>query len=166
MDLANFLPVDRYGKGEAKSWESLIKEVESGECSIEWEDDKPIRVIRVLKIAVCDPDGNNLYEAYQEFNDGRRRERGLWGVSEKVKPDEDLLSAVPRAIQEELGIELSQFSFQIDPQIEIEDKESPSYPGLMTRYVKRSAVVYLDESAVKPEYVEIQLDKKTVFVWR
>ena len=155
-----------YGSGEAKYWDSLLKEIESGECQIEWEGDRPIRVIRVLKIDVSDPDGNSLYEAYQEFNDGRRRERGLWGISEKLQPGEDLQIAVVRAMAEELGIKTSQFSFMTDPCHEVEEKESPSYPGLLTRYITYSATAYLDYDAVRDTYVEVQEDKKTVFVWK
>lgn len=160
------LPLDQYGQGSAKSWQSLLKEIESGECQIEWDGDRPIRVIRVLKIDVSDPDGNSLYEAYQEFNDGRRRERGLWGISEKVRPNEDLQIAVVRAMAEELGVWSNQFNFSIDPSHEVEEKDSPSYPGLRTRYIKYSASACLDESAVCPEYVEVQSDKLTIFIWR
>lgn len=156
-----------YGSGEAKSWQSLLNEIESGDCSIEWSNDGiPVRVVRVLAISVCDPDDNKLYEAYQEFADGRRRGRGLWGVSEKLKTEEDLQQATVRAIKEELGIDSSKFSFMVDPCHETEEKYSPSYPGLKTRYIRHFATVYLDFSAVKDEYIEIQPDKKTVFVWR
>lgn len=164
--LKNILPIDQYGQGSAKSFDSLCQEIRSGECQIEWEDDKPIRVIKVLSVKVNDPDGNNLFEAYQEFSDGRKRERGLWGISEKVQDGEDLQSAAIRAIKEELGIETSQFSIMVDPSFEVENKESPSYPGLASRYILYSAMAYIDKSAVKPEYIEVQADKKTVFIWR
>lgn len=169
--LEQVLDKSLFGKGVAKSWQSLVDEIQSGECQILWSGDRPIRQISVLKIQILadeasDFPGASLYEAYQEFLDGRRRSRDLFGLSEKIKPGEDLDTAAVRALQEELGINSSQVAVQLDPEQKVEEKESPSYPGLVTRYVFHAALVVLKADVVLPRYEEIQPDKKTVFVWR
>lgn len=166
--LLEFLDPDLYGVGQAKSWEALLEEIASGECQIDYSSGKPVRVIEVASIDVIAPDGSRLFEAYQEFSDGRRRERKLWGVSEKFKPGEKSdRSLIRRALKEELGIEGKDILAScFDSKYTVERKESPSYPGLVTEYRKFKAEVKISAEAVKPEYVEIQADKKTVFIWR
>lgn len=160
-----------YGQGDAKSWESLIEEIETGECHIVWSDNFPVREVSVLRIEVIASEdsqfpGAYLYKVYQEFSDGRRRKRKLSGLSEKIKPGEDLDKAAARAISEELGIDSSLAAIQIDPCQEVFEEESPSYPGLMSRYLFYIATAHLDASVVKEFYVEIQKDKQTLFRWR
>lgn len=170
--LEKVLDKNLYGKGSAKSWQALVQEVESEECKILWEDNIPIRQVSVLRIEVIaarecsNYSGMRLHEAYQEFIDGRRRERNLPGLSEKIKPDESINEAVIRAVHEELDIDTSLVSIQLNPCQETEEKYSPSYPGLLTRYSFRDATAILSVETVRPQYVEVQEDKKTVFEWR
>lgn len=171
MELEKVLDLSLYGQGSAKSWQSLVQEVESGDCIILWEGDRLVREISVIKIEIIaslasDFPGATLFEDYQEFSDGRRRSRNFFGLSEKVKSGEDLDLAAVRAIKEELGVDGDQFSLQLDPCREVKVHESPSYPGLLTRYVFHAATAVLDAEAVMPQYEEVQPDKKTFFVWK
>lgn len=163
-----------YGVGYAKPWNSLLREIEMGECSITWRDGKPIREVELICIQVqgneaSDFSNKRLFESYQEFRDGRRRERGLWGVSEKMLPGEVPTLAARRALQEELGFfdrDLEEIVLIVNPTNTQEEKESPSYPGLWSHFTRHQAIAYLPQHLCQERYVEIQADKTTVFVWR
>ena len=163
--LLESLPIAQYGKGQAKTVKQMIEEIESGESQIIWENGKPIRVINLVCVEVVSEDGEQqLVEEKQVFSDGRVRERGIWGVSEKLKPNEEPYEGAIRAMKEELGVE--NCSIQFDS-IEKEENESPSYPGLLTRYLKLNYQARVWDEDYKPEgYVEKQKDKTTYFVWR
>lgn len=172
--LEKMLDRSLYGAGKAKSWDSLVQEIIAGECRIVWEQGQPIRQVEFMSIQVnADRDsefaGLQLVEAYQQFSDGRRRERGLRPVSEKFKPGEDRLTVTKRALQEELGFsarEVEEIAITLDSAIVRETKESPSYPGLTTQYICHRAIACLPFHLCKAEYVEVQPDKKTVFIWK
>lgn len=176
MNLIECLPIAQYGQGQAKTVEHLLKEIQSGECQIEWQDNRPIRVINVLVADVFSLDGKQyLVEEKQVFADGRVRDRKekngspKRGISEKMQPGEVSQDAVFRAVEEELGLEDDGWGAIRTACLgqEIEEEESPSYPGLLTRYIKHKWQVFLSPELVKPEgYVEIQSDKSTYFVWR
>ena len=163
--LLESLPIAQYGKGQAKTVEHLLKEIESGEAQIVWEGGKPVRVVNLVCVEVVSEDGEQqLVEEKQVFSDGRVRERGIWGVSEKLKPNEDPYEGAIRAMKEELGVE--NCSIQFDS-TEREENESPSYPGLTTRYLKTNYTAKVWHEDYRPEgYVEKQKDKTTYFVWR
>lgn len=173
-DLEQCLDKSLYGRGNAKSWNSLIREIETGECSIHWIGGKPVRRVVMICIQVqgdaqSEFSNMRLFEAYQEFTDGRRRERGLWGVSEKMIPGEEPSFAAKRALKEELGFsekEIQEVLFVHDPTIYREGKESPSYPGLFSQFTRYQATAHLPQHLYKESYIEVQADKRTVFVWR
>lgn len=165
MNLLERLPINKYGQGQAKTVEHLLEEINSGEAQIVWESGKPIRQISIVCIEVASEDGERqLFEEKQVFSDGRVRQREIWGLSEKLKPNEDPHEGAIRAMKEELGIE--NCSIQFDS-TEKEEKESPSYPGLVTRYLKTNFLARVWNEDFNPEgYVEEQADKSTYFVWR
>lgn len=99
MVLMSTLPLEQYGKGRAKTFTELIKEIESGECKIVWEDGIPIRCIQVVNIYVYSPAGKRLKEDRQEFLDGRVRRREMKGILEKRFPAEKINDAAIRAMQ-------------------------------------------------------------------
>lgn len=157
-----------YGQGNAKEFTALLEEIKTGDCEIVWEHTQPIRLVNVVLVVVISHHGERLTEAYQEFSDGRIRKRGMQELAEKRKPGEDPEAAARRALQEELGIPTDELVFEhLSP---TEEKlsvatESFSYPGLKTRYSRIWFRVHLPETLYQVEYVEIQLDKKTVFHW-
>jgi hypothetical protein len=172
--LEQVLDRSQYGVGDAKSWDTLLREIDRGECVITWSDGKPIREVELICIQVQGDarsqfSDRKLFEAYQEFRDGRRRERNLWGVSEKMLPGEVPALAARRALCEELGFcdrELEDIVFVFHPTIDQAEKESPSYPGLWSRFTRHRAIAYLPQHLCHEQYVEHQVDKTTVFVWR
>lgn len=166
--LKQALPLSEYGKGKAKSFQQLLTEVESGETQIVWQNNRPIRLLKIVVLKVyCR--GQMLVEDRQEFPDGRVRDRGIEGLSEKLYLQESHNEAVYRTLQEELGLfvdELQGVSVQFLGQ-ELEKKESPSYPGLESHYDKYMYEVHLPDDLYKPEYTEFCDDgMRTYFTWK
>jgi len=161
--LSEWLNQSLYGVGEAKTFEALLHEIEQSECEIVWEDNRYIRLVQVVLVEVFSSAGK-LVEDRQEFRDGRSRRRGIEGISEKRRRDEDPLDAAKRALQEELGI-TADIEVKFVQQTTGE-KISPSYPGLLSRYTKDLFTCYLPDELIQLEYVEVQDDKQTFFVWK
>jgi len=125
------IDVSQWGTSTSKSLENLWDEYLRGE--IYFVADPPLRIVQVVQIIV----GRNdmiLLEMEQEFSNSKRRSRNQ-PPSEKIKPGEDLYDAALRCLNEELGLEpvqidIDKFSYTAKEEI----IESPSYPGLLTRY--------------------------------
>lgn len=162
------LPVEQYGQGKAKTLEHLFKEIQGGGCILIEEGKDLIRKVRSANILIYYQDeGGGLFflkELKQVFKDGRERNRNFeWSVSEKLEPGESREEAALRAMSEELGI------FNSNPKFlrtENQDIESPSYPGLATRYESNFFEIYLSHAQHNPDgYQEKQPDKTTYWVW-
>ena len=105
QDLKNVLPLELYGHGQAKSFQSLLDEIENGESQIIWEENKPVRRLKVCRVKViCLDKELTLYEDHQEFADGHIRQRGFDYLSEKMGVNENPIIAACRALREELGM--------------------------------------------------------------
>lgn len=164
--LERALPLHLYGEGAAKSVESLIQEIESGECQLIWENEIPVRILRVSLITVRSPLGS-LWEERQEFHDGRVRFRNLEGVSEKCRPQESFEETAIRGLQEELGLERALVAPQLQEircETEFCTRFSMSYPGLKSCYTRGIFSIWLEHPA--PNYIEFGTEKNTYFVWR
>ncbi len=119
-----------WGKGNSKDVLALWRELVEGETKL--EDTPPRRVVRVVQV-IIKREEMILVEAKQEMGDGRVRIRNLL-PSEKMKPEESPQDAAHRCLDEELGIASDQAKILPDHQERREEQESPSYPGLTTRY--------------------------------
>ena len=169
QDLKSVLPLELYGHGQAKSFQSLLDEIEKGESQIIWEEDKPVRCLKVCRVKVISLDNElTLFEDRQEFADGRVRQRGFDKLSEKMGVAENPITAAERALKEELG--MSSEALKLTPiypdGIDGKELESPSYPGLLTRYEFHDFLAYYTVEYWQEEFREVQPDKTTVFVWR
>jgi hypothetical protein len=174
LDLEKYLssfkiPIDKWGKGYAKTTEHLLWEIESGECNL--VEDKGI-LFREIEFVMCEIfylEGDRKYkliEDKQVFKDGRVRTRKKdSSVSEKIKMGEDPFESLKRGILEELGIVLEDSQIE-QKEIIDEEEESNSFPGLITRYKGNNFICYLNRSQYNPNgYKEIQKDKITYFSW-
>lgn len=163
--LKSVLDLSLYGKGQAKDFESLITEINQGESVIIWEGNKPIRLLQVCRVRVLCGE-QELYEDRQQFADGRTRKRGIRGLAEKLMPDEAPEVAAVRALKEELGI-VEEVPI-IPDGTQQEEKESPSYPGLLSRYIFHDFIAQLPPHLHQDEYVEGCNDdvKRTYFTWK
>ncbi len=167
------VPLERWGTGEARSLEHLVKELEAGEATLDIEDDG--RIVRTgFGVAVwvyyVDAEGRRfrLKEDRQVYARGGERRRGdkiQMSIGEKRKSDESVEEAATRAFQEELGLAIPFTRFETLPR---RDRRTPSeaFPGIDTRYVTEVFQVTLNPDEVNPEgYTEVQPDKTTYFVW-
>ena len=160
-----------WGTGQAKTLTHLQNEIQDGETVL--ITDQTGKIIRQVLVGVAiiyydSPDGKKyqLREDKQIFKDGRQRKRNLKeAVSEKMKPNENPTEAMSRGISEELGI-----SSKINlTKLGVDEKTftSPSYPGLVSKYVYHRFQVMLDDEQFNPKgYIENQSDKSTYFIWK
>ena len=165
------ISTSEWGKGEAKTLRHLVQELQEGECSLIADEQGALTrtvVVGGANVLYTSSEGQlfQLIEEKQVFNDGRERKRDLGSaVSEKMKPGEDPTQAMVRGIREELGI-----SGDISISYEGHSEKtilSPSYPGLLSRYLNHKFTVTLQDSQFNPHgYVEVQSDKSTYFVWK
>ncbi len=125
------IDVSQWGMNSTKTPENLWDEYVRGEVS--FQANPPRRIVSVV-IIIISRDDMILLEVEQEFHNGKRRSRNQ-PPSEKIKPGEDLHDAVLRCLHEELGLKAAQIDFdESHYKREEETRESPSYPGFMTRY--------------------------------
>jgi hypothetical protein len=158
-----------WGKGEAKTLAHLVKELREGECSLVEENGSLIRTVIVGGSDVFHETPEGLFrlkEEKQVFRDGRERRRDLGSaVSEKMKPDEVPVEAMVRGLCEELGIN-GAVSMHYNGESG-RTVESPSYPGLTSRYINHKFTTFLSADQFRPEgYIEVQDDKSTYFIWQ
>jgi hypothetical protein len=160
------IDISCFGKGQAKSLDHLLTEVEGGEAILIERGNALVRQIAVLNIDVFTDVGGRrrLVEDRQEFSDGRVRRRKLpASLAEKLHEGEDLHESIPRALEEELGVRM--FSIISPISEKVETGESPSYPGLLSEYIVYSVEVLIDETEYREDYRETQTDKSTFFIW-
>lgn len=166
--------IDNYWNQGNKTVSQLLEEIQLWETLLYVDTDtqKVIREIKVLNINVL---YNNLKlkEDYQMIKDedwnenGIRRDRDhldAW-VSEKIHAGEDIRAAIKRGVQEELDVILD--DSQVNEYVETsKEKESPSYPWILTIYRILTTTVTLKSNQYNPDgYIEEQPDKNTYFVW-
>lgn len=125
------IDTETWGAGGAKGVGDLWREIEAGESQL--EDDPPRRVVEVVQVIIRRGD-RVLLEIEQELADGRRRQR-MRPPSEKLKRGEDYAQAARRCLVEELGAKPADVALVPSThRLEQQTLDSPSYPGLPTRY--------------------------------
>lgn len=124
------IDVTGWGEGDSKTPADLWREYVVGESY--FFDDPPRRLVEVAQLLIRRGD-MVLIEIEQEFADGRRRSR-LRLPSEKVMRGEEPITAAVRCLQEELGFGPGDVMMKIGDEFIQMTADSPSYPGLPTRY--------------------------------
>lgn len=120
-----------WGTGSSKSTSNLWDEYLQGEVS--FEAHPLMRIVRVVQVLVK-RDDMILLEVEQVFKNGKRRFRNQ-PPAEKIKGNENIIDAAYRCLIEELGLSRDQVDFMgVDQEMEYVIRDSPSYPGLPTRY--------------------------------
>lgn len=166
------IPVDQFGTGGAKTVQHLLNEVADGESVLSVDaKGKLHRELSVLWVDVISTHANGdvyaLKEDRQIFNDGREKRRQLnSSIGEKLKPGEEPVQAVTRALAEELGIQEKETT-SVHYLGEEQKVHTPdTYPGLESSYYFYKYATVIAEEAFKPEgYVEYQADKTNYYVW-
>jgi|LakMenEpi03Aug12_release.lakeMendotaPanAssembly.Ray.scaffolds.fasta_scaffold769694_1 hypothetical protein len=159
------LPLEKYGIGQAKLFDRLIEEIEQGETQIIFADNQPIRLIQVARIYIfCNK--KQLVESKQLIKGQGERIRNIRCISEKFKLNESAINAACRGIKEELGICINSSDLELFGK-KSEEKESPSYPGLTTRYAFYDFRWDMPEEYFNPDgYVADEGDCVTYFEWK
>ena len=167
------IPVEQWGKGQAKTVGHLLREVAAGQSILRELDGELVREVHVLWADVMHVAGDGgvflLREAYQELiddSDRRIRTRTLpASIGEKIVPGEDPGEAAARALRKKLDIE----SFVARYELTTSERLQPadSYPGLNCLYRDMQTVLLLvGDEHFRPEgYVGEQPGKNSYFVW-
>ncbi|KAF3432736.1 hypothetical protein FNV43_RR23838 [Rhamnella rubrinervis] len=136
-----------------KNVHNLWLELSEGETSLA-DSAPPVRTVHVVVVRVIGKDDQFLIESHQELSDGSVRKRGR-PLSEKMKPVEDVESAVIRAVSEELGSLLNvSVNNSVHSDIvkivpgsyrkKVEERNSLSYPGLPACYILHSVDAWVE----------------------
>ncbi|MGB3023572.1 MAG: hypothetical protein WBB39_02075 [Candidatus Saccharimonadales bacterium] len=164
------IDVSSWGTGGSKRVEDLMAEIEAGEAAIIMTEAGLVRRVDGVAIDVLvEVDGKwlQLIEDKQVFMaDGTERKRNLsTSLGEKRKAGESAVSAMVRALKEELGIDVSEEDFMVGEELRQLDM-SRSYQGLMTDRGLTYGVILLPPGSYRPEgYVEHQSTKYSLFSW-
>ena len=164
------VPVNEYGRGEAKDIDDLQKEISDGECTIAVAHDGTLtRQVKPVWVNVLCRLGDGrimvLREEKQVFKDGRVRKRNLpSSLGEKLKAGESTDDAALRALKEEIGV------IEVTTMEKVHEESRtftpPTFPGIKSTYSSTFYDVVIPESAYDAEgYVEYQLKKDNYYVW-
>jgi hypothetical protein len=163
-DLEKALPIHLYGVDNAKSLSCLINEIKQGETEITWINEVPIRVINVARVYVYYKD-KQLVETKQLIKQQGIRYRNINCISEKFKLNELPIDAALRGLSEELAIAVSSNNLNYLTNSK-EERYSPSYPGLLTRYNFFDYIFIMKDELYNPSgYVADEGDCVTYFNW-
>jgi hypothetical protein len=169
---AYHVPPHEWGKGQAKTFEHFLYEVQSGESTLVERDRKLVRLVPVSRANIFykQKDGKvlKLVEDRQVFKEGQReRRRNIsWSLIEKRKRDENPEDSIRRGIREELGIHDGYTLKRLD-QVTDEMRPSISYPGTYIVVMAYNFEADLTTAVYHQEgYIERQKDKTTYFIWK
>lgn len=165
------IPINKYGKGAAKTINHLLAEINEGESVITVNSSGNLfRQVNVLWVDVfCILASGDMYvlkEDRQEFNDGRIKVRNLdSSIGEKLQPSESLQDGVKRSLHEEIGVD------EIDKICEAGYEEKTfipdTFPGIESTYKMHKFETVIPETAFVPEgYIEEQSDKTNYYTWK
>ena len=124
-----------YGSTGRKSLKDLVTEITRGETILLVEEGILKRKVKVLNLLIQDHQGRFLWEKHQfSHKSNELRERHL-PPAEKFLPNEAVMEAVVRALEEEMNLLPNQYTLDVTfERIDKVEKRSPSYPGLMSVY--------------------------------
>lgn len=150
-----------------KNVEELNNEIEEGETTLEINNNKLFRVVKITTIQVQVKLGDklfNLIEDKQIFFTGAIRKRGLRNLAEKIKQNETPELTAYRVLREEIGLNVDKkLIFQGETE---EMKKSPSYPGLDSIYKIFSYYIMLNSEELEQiKFSEYQKDKEKITIF-
>jgi hypothetical protein len=148
-----------------KSISDLQTEIEAGEATLETIDGILTRVVKVASVSVNVWLGEKLFllvEDKQIFFTGAIRERQRKSLSEKLYANETPISAARRVLKEEICLDYLGELISIGE--EVQQQNSPSYPGLNSIYQIFNYQIFLTAADLQAlRFAEIQADKISLF---
>ena len=178
--------IDLSGWGNArKGLPELHKEIVNGEAELILHPEHGfVRRLKVLTIEVRhkNHDGSEsmLFEDRQAWHEKIDDDTGklrvdrrpeMNHISEKLAPGEIAENgqgvtpkAIARALKEELGVHSFEKPSFLGQHEEFDDRQS--FPRLQSIYQLYKYRVYLPDSEMKEQYIEVGEEKKTYFYWR
>ena len=160
--------INPHNFNQGKTLDDLWREIEAGESVIRMNVTLEVSVAKAV-IRYTPTQGPVLYlhEAYERFTNGQGRERKLgFSMAEKFKTGEMPFDAIVRGIEEELGIKVPQDHLHFS-WIDVDAKDSTSYPGLQASYKSFWYTARLTDEQFKPDGYREETERKlTVFEWR
>ncbi|MEU6145321.1 NUDIX hydrolase [Streptomyces sp. NPDC047081] len=125
------IPYDTWGRDGTKSVRRLWEEIAAGETWL--SPDPPLREVAVVSVTI-ETAGRRLTEVRQLMADGAVRDRNS-PPTEKMLPGETPVAAALRCLAEELRVDPQDVTVaDSPPSLSVEQSDSPSYPGLPSRY--------------------------------
>lgn len=165
------VPIERWTEGGARGVPALFLELQKGECSLQFEPGSAWvnRSILGVHLDITHRDAAGLLwrlvEDRRLFADGHLQRRQLQAsIGEKMTSGEEPEAAAYRALSEELGIE-ERLPLRY-ARLDRKDKISQDYPGLFDHYRTHRYEVELPLEHVRLEYVEVQPEKTSFWLWR
>jgi len=143
-----------FGKGKAKTLTELSNELTMGKCSLtRLSDGRVARIVDVVVLKISKGESETLVVSTEVCVDGEQQDGGdptdavvlnrLPGS--KRRPGENHFLTAKRVLHRQLNVSENQVSIDAESvRIIEEEKDSPSYPGLHTIYLRRVIPVRLD----------------------
>lgn len=123
----------KYGTGDARTIARFAQELSTGESALLEDADSVVRILEIVVMRICKDNGELiLVEASHQMGDQVRVRNVLPGT--KKRPKEDVLQAAKRLL-DEVAIDYVAVDLELGNKTH-EEKESPSYPGIKTVYLK------------------------------
>eukprot|EP00429_Kryptoperidinium_foliaceum_P086215 CAMPEP_0176194440 /NCGR_PEP_ID=MMETSP0121_2-20121125/6002_1 /TAXON_ID=160619 /ORGANISM="Kryptoperidinium foliaceum, Strain CCMP 1326" /LENGTH=718 /DNA_ID=CAMNT_0017533187 /DNA_START=18 /DNA_END=2174 /DNA_ORIENTATION=- len=136
------IPLDKFGKGQAKTFEEFVAEIQRGESRLQLDASKHkhiVRVVDVIALRLEHGSGSSLkylIEVSVKYPDGRIRQDTNQMPGDKKGPHENAIRTATRLV-ERLG--LTDVDVAFDPantEMFEQIEDSPSYPGVQSIYRK------------------------------
>ncbi len=166
------IPIETWGREGKKTVSDLLKEINEGETVLKVREDgsltRRVCVAGLDVLAWADGRWYKLVEDRQEFElDGAVKRRNIsTSLGEKIHGGESSLSAMTRAVGEELGVDIQQEDVLLGG-IERHEYDSSTYPGLVTyQELTLGVTVLSSDNFAREGYREVQEPKTTYFVWQ
>jgi hypothetical protein len=140
------IDTSKLGVGTARSMKQFVAETNTGETHLFSNGKELRRHLDILIVKIRNPIGAYLIETGHSFGKGQTRQKNAFPAT-KVRPFEDKVWAVRRLLGE-VDIPYSSSKIIFGPR-RVEKQESPSYPGVMTVYLKQVVLVQLMDLDVK-----------------
>eukprot|EP00746_Dinoflagellata_sp_MGD_P015225 gnl/MRDRNA2_/MRDRNA2_133732_c0_seq1.p1 gnl/MRDRNA2_/MRDRNA2_133732_c0~~gnl/MRDRNA2_/MRDRNA2_133732_c0_seq1.p1 ORF type:complete len:803 (+),score=158.76 gnl/MRDRNA2_/MRDRNA2_133732_c0_seq1:99-2411(+) len=160
----------QYGQGDARSLDDLLKELKNRDCYFETIDEQLVRLFDAVILKIEDPVGRILMEQERQLSDGRVIGEQQFPAA-KRRPEERVLTTACRVLRDKLQMTENDIQFDDDSKnaaVQWEEKESSSYPGIVTivrKHIVRGKLLQLGLCVSQEMTVEKKDGNKRYFAW-